>query len=63
MERPHVERPIFRKFEILNIKNTKARFFIFKLIFYFTFVEIVLKTYKIIYKIGNFRNFDSLTNC
>ena len=31
LEQPNVERPIFRKFEILNIKRTKVfRFFYFR---------------------------------
>ena len=59
LERPNVERPIFRKFETSNIEITKVElfdFFIFKFIFQHS-------KYMIIYRIGNYWNFDSFTNC
>ena len=59
LERPNVERPIFRKFKTSNIEITKVElfdFFIFKFIFQHS-------KYMIIYRIGNYWNFDSFTNC
>ena len=70
VERPNVERPIFRDFEILNIKITKVELFdfsIFEFIFYFydcfNYSD-TQNTYVLIYhEIRNFWNFDSFTNC
>ena len=67
LERPKC-RPIFRNFEISNIKITKVElfdFFIFGFIFYFYDCLNYSNTqnkYTIIYhQIGNFWNFDSFT--
>ena len=58
LERPNVERPIFRNFEISNIEITKDGLFNFKKISIIRTVE-----YIIIYRIGKFSNFDSFSNC
>ena len=70
LERPNVERLIFRDFEISNIKISKVELFdfsIFEFIFYFydclNFSD-TQNTYMIIYyQIQNFWNFNSYTNC
>ena len=70
LERPNVERPIFRDFEIANIKITKVElldFSIFEFIFYFYDClndSDTQNTYMIIYyQIRIFWNFYSFTNC
>ena len=70
LERPIVERSIFRDFEISNIKITKVELFdlsIFEFIFYFydcVNYSDTRNTYMIIYyQIRNFWNFYSFTNC
>ena len=68
LKRPNVERPVFRKFEISNIKITKVKlfdFFIFKFIFHFyvCFELFEHSKYMIIYQIKIFWNFDTFTNC
>ena len=70
MERPNVERPIFRKFESSNIEITKVELFdfsIFEFILYFydcLHYSNTENTYLIIYhEIRNFLNFDSFKNC
>ena len=69
LERPNVERPIFRKFETSNIEITKVKLFdfsIFEFILYFydcLNYSNTQNTYLIIYhKIRNFSNVDSFTN-
>ena len=69
-EQPNVERPIFRNFEIPNIKKTKVELFDFL----FSVLKKILRMFKLfehskyfydnlpIYKIGNFWNFDRYRN-
>ena len=70
LERPNVERPIFRKFETLNIEITKVElldFSISEFILYFYYClndSNAQNTHLIIYhQIRKFLNFDSFTNC
>ena len=70
LERPNVERQIFRKFETSNIEITKVELFDFSIsecILYFydcLNYSNTQNTYLIIYhQIRNFLNFDSFTNC
>ena len=70
LERPNVERPIFRKFETSNIEITKVKLFdfsIFVVILYFydcSNYSNTQNTYSIIYhQIRDFLNFYSFTNC
>ena len=70
MERPNVERPIFRKFETSNIERTKVDLFDFSIsecILYFydcLNYSNTQNTYLIIYhQLRNFLNFYSFTNC
>ena len=69
LERPNVERPIFRKFETSNIEITKVELFdfsIFEFILYFydcLNYSNTQNTYLIIYhQIRNFLNFYNFTN-
>ena len=57
LERPNVERPIFRTLETSNIETTKVD------LFDFLFELLEHSKYMIIYQIGNFWNFDNFTNC
>ena len=52
LERPNIERPIFRNFEYLNIEKRVIHFFIFEFIFLFQLFE--NSKYTIIYQIGHF---------
>ena len=66
MKQPNVEQPIFRNFEISNIKTMKdgSVFFIFEFLLYFHICLNYSKTkYMMIYEIGNLWNFDSFPNC
>ena len=70
LERPNVERPIFRKFETSNIEITKVELFDFSISeFILCFYDCLnysntQNTYLIIYhQIRNFLNSDSYTNC
>ena len=70
LERPNVERPIFRKFETSNIEITKVELFDFSISEFILYFYDCLNysksqnTYLIInHKIRNFLNFDSFTNC
>ena len=70
LERPNVERPIFRKFETSNIEITKVVLFDFSISEFILYFYDCLNysntqnTYLIIYhQIRNFLNFDSFTNC
>ena len=59
--------PIFRKFETSNIEIKKVEFSTFYFQFHFLYLDLFelfkLSKYMIIYRIGNFWNFDSFTNC
>ena len=70
LERPNVERPIFRKFETSNIEITKVELFDFSISEFILYFYDCLNysntqnTYLIIYdQIRNFLNFGSFTNC
>ena len=70
LERPNIERPIFRKFGTSNIEITKVELFDFSIFeFIFHFYDCLnysntQNTYLIMYhQIRIFRNFDNFTNC
>ena len=68
LERPNVERPIFRLFEYSNIKIMKVELFdFFHFQIYFSFLRLFeffeYSKYMIICQIENFGNFDRFTNC